>query len=172
MLPSRGGLAKLAAVTKITELAKNELAQLVLVLLQRSWSRSCCHGEGVDRRDDLEAGESGETCDRHHREGDDGRQLYRCTRCDGTHVMSFQSNNECDVYIRKNLYVNVVLSRGMNGVQEVFERMTKELAASAPSAMKIKVVAPTNKIILTVGAKTLPLCGSFLPAEVQRALGR
>ena len=51
-------------------------------------------------------------------------------------------------------------------VPEVFERMTKELTASAPSAMKIKVVAPPDDIILTVGAKTLPLRGSVIPSYV------
>ena len=37
--------------------------------------------------------------------------------------------------------------------QEVVERMTKELTASAPSAMKIKVVTPPDNLFLTVGAK-------------------
>ena len=55
------------------------------------------------------------------------------------HVISFQINMECDVYVRKNLYANVVLSCGTYMFQEVFERMTQELTASAPSAMKIKV---------------------------------
>ena len=35
----------------------------------------------------------------------------------------------------------------------VFEHMTKEPTATAPSSMKIKIVAPTNNIILTVGTK-------------------
>ena len=34
-----------------------------------------------------------------------------------------------------------------------FERMTKALTASAPSAMKVKVVAPPDENIITVGAK-------------------
>ena len=57
---------------------------------------------------------------------------------------------ECDVHIRKNLCVNVVLSNGtnVNMFQEVLERMTKVL-----TAMKIKVVAPPDGNIFTVGAK-------------------
>ena len=47
--------------------------------------------------------------------------------------------------------------------------MTKELAASAPSAMRTKVVAPPDNIILTVGANTLPPRGSVVLAEDQRA---
>ena len=37
--------------------------------------------------------------------------------------------------------------------QEVYERVTKELTASAPSAMKIRAVAPPDGEIITVGAK-------------------
>ena len=40
----------------------------------------------------------------------------------------------------------------------------KEQTASAPSAVKIKVVAPPDDIILTVGVITLPLRGSVVPA--------
>ena len=49
------------------------------------------------------------------------------------------------------------------------ERTTKELTASAPSAVKIKVVPPPDGIILTIGAKTLPLRGSVVLVEDQRA---
>ena len=44
--------------------------------------------------------------------------------------------------------------------------MTKELAASAPSRMKIKVVTPPVNVIPTVGTKTLPRCGSVVPPNV------
>ena len=66
----------------------------------------------------------------------------------GIHVISFQNNMDCDVYVRKNLYANVVLSCGTYMFQEVLERMTQELTASAPSAMKIKVslLAPNPSV--------------------------
>ena len=38
----------------------------------------------------------------------------------GSHVTSFQGNMECDAYIRKYLYVSVVMSSGMNMVPEVW----------------------------------------------------
>ena len=47
--------------------------------------------------------------------------------------------------------------------------MTKELKASAPSGMEIKVVAPPDNIISTVGTKTLPWCGSVVPSNVSVA---
>ena len=55
--------------------------------------------------------------------------------------------------------------------QEVFERMTKELTASAPSVMKIKVVAPTDNIILS-RRQNASAARSVVPTEVQRASGR
>ena len=39
--------------------------------------------------------------------------------------------------------------------QEVYERMTKDMTASAPSALKIMVVAPPDGNIITFGAKRL-----------------
>ena len=69
----------------------------------------------------------------------------------GIHITSLQRNREGDVCIRKNLYAECRVVSAM--FQEVVERMTKELTASAPSGMKIKVVAPPDNIILTVGAK-------------------
>ena len=44
-----------------------------------------------------------------------------------------------DVYIRKELYVNVVLSSGTTMFREVLERMTNELTALVPFTTKIKV---------------------------------
>ena len=56
---------------------------------------------------------------------------------------------KCDVNTREELYANVVVS----SFQESFERMTAELTASAPSVMKIEVVAPLDGNIITVDAK-------------------
>ena len=53
----------------------------------------------------------------------------------------------------------VCVTGGTNMFREGLERTTKELAASAPSAMKIKVAAPPD-----LGAMTLPLRGSVVPA--------
>ena len=60
----------------------------------------------------------------------------------GIHDTTFQSIMKCDVDIRKDLYANVVLSGGTTMFAGIGERMTKELIALAPSAMKIQVVAP------------------------------
>ena len=49
----------------------------------------------------------------------------------------------------------IVLSSGTHMFQEVYERMTKDMTASAPCTLKIMVVAPPDGNIITVGAKRL-----------------
>ena len=62
----------------------------------------------------------------------------------GIHGTSFSSNMKSDVYIRQELYANVVLSSGTTMFQETVERMTNEPTALAPFTTKIKVVAPSK----------------------------
>jgi len=64
----------------------------------------------------------------------------------GIHDTTFQSIMKCDVDIRKDLYGNVVLSGGTTMFEGIGERMLKELTALAPSTMKIKVVAPPERL--------------------------
>ena len=73
----------------------------------------------------------------------------------GLHVISSQNSTECGVHIRKHLFVEsrVDAATSVSGSvipatfyalshgNIVFERITKELAASAPSAMKTKVAS-------------------------------
>ena len=49
---------------------------------------------------------------------------------------------KCDVYIRKGSYANAVLPSDTKRVQEIIERITKELTVLAPLMMKLMVVAP------------------------------
>ena len=60
----------------------------------------------------------------------------------GFYDTSFLYNMNCHVDTRKELHANVVFSGGTTMCQRIFERMTKELTALAPSTMKIKVVPP------------------------------
>ena len=53
----------------------------------------------------------------------------------------------------RNCTPNEVLSSGTNMFQGAFERMTKDTTVTAPSTMKVKVVAPPDGNIFTVGAK-------------------
>lgn len=56
----------------------------------------------------------------------------------GIHETAFSSIMKCDVDIRKDLYGNIVLSGGTTMFPHIEERMTKEINALKPSAMKVR----------------------------------
>merc|ERR1712146_499926 len=94
----------------------------------------------------------------------------------GIHDTTFQSIMKCDVDIRKDLYSNVVLSGGTTMFAGIGERMTKELTALAPSTMKIKVIAPPERITLSGLAEVFcrlcrpsSRCGSRRPSTMRAA---
>uniref|UniRef100_A0A2K5I8W6 Uncharacterized protein n=1 Tax=Colobus angolensis palliatus TaxID=336983 RepID=A0A2K5I8W6_COLAP len=63
----------------------------------------------------------------------------------GIHETTFNSIMKCDVDIRKDLYANTVLSGGTTMYPGIAHRMQKEITALAPSAMKIKIIAPPER---------------------------
>ncbi|CAN6372944.1 unnamed protein product [Urochloa humidicola] len=63
----------------------------------------------------------------------------------GLHEATYNCIMKCATDIRKSLYGNIVLSGGSTMFRGLPERMTKEIAALAPSSMKIKVVAPDDR---------------------------
>ena len=71
---------------------------------------------------------------------------------------------QCDVYIRKDLYSNVVLSGGTTMFQVILER-GYEHTASASSAMKIRVVAPpqgTSSLLAPNASVVRECCSSHV----------
>ncbi|KAH0516467.1 Magnesium transporter protein 1 [Microtus ochrogaster] len=60
----------------------------------------------------------------------------------GIYETTFNSIMKCDIDIRKDLYVNTVLSGGTTMYPGIADQKQKELTALAPSTMKIKVIAP------------------------------
>eukprot|EP01138_Halocafeteria_seosinensis_P014379 gb/GECG01014680.1/.p1 GENE.gb/GECG01014680.1/~~gb/GECG01014680.1/.p1 ORF type:complete len:377 (+),score=40.13 gb/GECG01014680.1/:1-1131(+) len=80
----------------------------------------------------------------------------------GIHKTMFNTIMKCDVDIRRDLYSNVVLSGGTTMFPGIAERMTKELTALAPAAMKIKVVAPPErKYSVWIGGSILASLSTF-----------
>ena len=71
------------------------------------------------------------------------RQASLESKASGIHDTSFRSNMKRDVYIRMELYANVVLSSGTTMFRETVECITNELTALVPFTTKIKVVAPS-----------------------------
>jgi actin beta/gamma 1 len=85
-----------------------------------------------------------------------GNERFRCAEvlfqpsharkeAPGIHRMMFDTIMKCDVDIRSDLYANIVLSGGSTMFPGIAERMTKEMTALAPAAIRIKVVAPPER---------------------------
>ena len=89
----------------------------------------------------------------------------RVFQASGIHVMSFLSNMIRDDDIRKKFFAECRVVSGTTAFQEVFERTTKEMTASASSAMKIKVVVPSDGSSSS-WRQALPLRGSVVPAKL------
>ena len=68
-----------------------------------------------------------------------GAGRFRCVE-----VLFQQYIMKCDVYIRKDLYANVVLSGGTAIFQRIVERMTNKLTALTPSTMRSRT-SPRRK---------------------------
>lgn len=102
-----------------------------------------------------------------------GNERFRCPEalfqpsflgkeCQGIHETTYKSIMCCDVDIRKDLYGNTVLSGGTTMYPSIGERLTRELAALAPSTMKIKVVAPPErKYSVWIGGSILGSLSTF-----------
>ena len=81
---------------------------------------------------------------------------------EGVHVATFQSIMKTDVDIRKDLYQNIVLSGGTTMFPGIQERLQKEIAALAPSSMKVKVIAPPErKYSVWIGGSILASLTTF-----------
>ncbi|XP_054535691.1 POTE ankyrin domain family member G [Pan troglodytes] len=80
----------------------------------------------------------------------------------GIHETTFNSIMKSDVDIRKDLYTNTVLSGGTTMYPGMAHRMQKEIAALAPSMMKIKIIAPPKrKYSVWVGGSILASLSTF-----------
>jgi len=81
---------------------------------------------------------------------------------DGIHQLTYSSIMKCDVDIRKDLYGNTVLSGGTTMYDGIADRLTKELTALAPAAIKVKVVAPPErKYSVWIGGSILSSLSTF-----------
>jgi len=102
-----------------------------------------------------------------------GSERFRCPEvlfqpsmigreAEGVHRATFDTIMACDVDIRKDLYLNIVLSGGTTMFPGIAERLTKEVTALAPATMKIKVVAPPErKYSVWIGGSILASLTTF-----------
>jgi len=80
----------------------------------------------------------------------------------GIHETTYNCIMKCDVDIRKDLYGNIVLSGGSTMFPGIADRMQKEISAMAPTAMKVKVIAPPErKYSVWIGGSILASLSTF-----------
>ena len=112
-----------------------------------------------------------------------GNERFRCPEvlfnpsmvgmeANGIHDTTFNSIMKCDVDIRKDLYSNIVLSGGTTMFPGIADRMSKEITALAPSAMKVKVVAPPErKYSVWIGGSILASLSTFQQVRCEGGRG-
>ena len=80
----------------------------------------------------------------------------------GVHELLYNSVMKCDIDIRKDMYLNVVLSGGSTMFPGLADRMKSELDNMVPSSMKVKVYAPPErKYSVWIGGSILSSLASF-----------
>jgi actin-related protein len=80
----------------------------------------------------------------------------------GIHELTFASVMKCEIDVRKDLYANIVMSGGTTMYEGIDTRLAAEVTALAPSAMKIKVVAPPErKFSVWIGGSLLSSLSTF-----------
>lgn len=83
----------------------------------------------------------------------------------GLSKMVVESINKCDADIRRDLFGGVLLAGGNAGIQQIKERLEKELLEEAPQAARVKVLASGNsterRFSVWIGGSILASLGSF-----------
>jgi actin len=89
----------------------------------------------------------------------------------GVHQCIVESITRCDGNMQlQDLYANIVLSGGSTMFPGIAERITKEIAALAPTTMKINVVAPPDrKYSVWLGGSILASLPTFRGIQVSKA---
>lgn len=80
----------------------------------------------------------------------------------GIHQEVLTSIGQCDIDTRATLYENIVLSGGTTLVENLNNRLEKEIIAVTPASMKVKVVAPPErKYSVWIGGSILASLSTF-----------
>merc|ERR1712110_855526 len=102
-----------------------------------------------------------------------GAERFRCAEVlfkpnligresEGIHKLTYDSIMKCDVDIRRDLYTNTVLSGGSTMFENIDKRLQAEITALAPSAIKVKIVAPPErKYSVWIGGSILSSLSTF-----------
>ncbi|KAH3893235.1 hypothetical protein DPMN_017379 [Dreissena polymorpha] len=77
----------------------------------------------------------------------------------GIHELLYNSVRKCDIYIRKDLWTNVVMSGGSTMFSGIADRMKMELDNLVPSGIKVKVIAPPERNSMWISKQEYDECG-------------
>jgi len=81
---------------------------------------------------------------------------------EGIHKLTYGAIMNCDIDIRRDLYINCVLSGGSTMYQGLSQRLEKELIELAPTNIKVKTIAPAErKYSVWIGGAILSSLSSF-----------
>lgn len=85
--------------------------------------------------------------------------------CRGLPQMVIESINKCDVDIRRELFSSILLAGGTASMQQLKERLEKDLIEESPQAARVKVLASGNaterRFSVWIGGSILASLGSF-----------
>ncbi|CAF0777532.1 unnamed protein product [Rotaria sordida] len=81
---------------------------------------------------------------------------------DGIAQIVYNTIMKCDIDVRKELYVNIVLSGGTTMYPGIANRIEKEIKILAPSTKKVKIIAPSErKHTVWIGGSVLSSLATF-----------
>nr|P12715.1 RecName: Full=Actin, cytoplasmic; AltName: Full=Actin, macronuclear [Sterkiella nova]AAA29393.1 actin [Sterkiella nova] len=81
---------------------------------------------------------------------------------DSIQSLTYNSIQECDVDVRRDLYQNITLSGGTTMYEGIGERLLKEIEARAPKSINVKVIAsPDRRFAVWRGGSTLTSLSTF-----------
>ncbi|XP_071701503.1 actin-related protein 4-like [Rutidosis leptorrhynchoides] len=87
------------------------------------------------------------------------------TSARGLPQMVIESINKCDVDIRRELFSGILLAGGTSSMQQLKERLEKDLQEESPQAARVKVLASGNsterRFSVWIGGSILASLGSF-----------
>lgn len=63
----------------------------------------------------------------------------------GVHRCIYKTITKCDDDLHRDLYTNIILSGGSTMFSGIVERLVKELSILAPSSMKVRIIAPSDR---------------------------
>ena len=80
----------------------------------------------------------------------------------GMQELTFNSIQECDVDVRRDLYANIILSGGTTMYEGIGERLLQEIESRAPKSITTKIIAsPDRRFAVWRGGSTLTSLSTF-----------